>query len=66
MWGLYLLIIIDATHFEENWTFLEGGENHNISFENDYVLDFIVKPLDDPTLLFNLNNLKWILKILSH
>jgi hypothetical protein len=33
----FVCIVIDATHFEENWTLLEGGEVHNISCENDYV-----------------------------
>lgn len=48
VWGLCLFIVIDATHFEENWTLLEGGEVHDTSCEYDYVLDFIVKPLGDP------------------
>jgi hypothetical protein len=28
--------------------FLEGDEVHDISCENNYVLDFIVEPLKDP------------------
>jgi hypothetical protein len=39
---------VDATNFEANWTLLEGGEVHDTSCENDNVLDFIVKPLEDP------------------
>jgi hypothetical protein len=46
--GLCLLIVVDATQFEENWTLLEGGEIHDTSHENDYKLDFIVEPLANP------------------
>ncbi len=48
MRGLCLLIVVDATQFEENWTLLEGGEIHDTSHENDYKLDFIVEPLANP------------------
>ncbi len=48
VWGFCLFIVIDATHFEENWTLLQGGEVLDTSYENDYILDFIAEPLENP------------------
>jgi hypothetical protein len=33
---------------EESGTLLEGDEVHDISCENNFLLDFIAKPLKDP------------------
>jgi hypothetical protein len=37
-----------ATNLKKNGTFLEGGEIHDATYENNYVSNFIAKPLEDP------------------
>ncbi len=34
-------------HMKESGSLLEDGEIHNATCENNYVLDFIVEPLED-------------------
>jgi hypothetical protein len=46
--GFYLLTTIVVTHLEVNGTFLNNGEIHDAICENNYVLNFIAKPLGGP------------------
>ncbi len=37
-----------ATNLKKSGTFLKGGEIHDATCENNYVSNFIAKPLEDP------------------
>jgi hypothetical protein len=51
-----LLLWIDVTHVsQESGTFLEGGQVHNATCENNYVLDFIAETLEDPNIFYVIN-----------
>ncbi len=40
---------------QESGTFLEGGQVHNATCENNYVLDFIAETLEDPNIFYIIN-----------
>jgi hypothetical protein len=51
--GFYLLTTIGVTHLEVNGTFLDNVEIHDAICENNYVLNFIAKPLRGPKRLLH-------------
>jgi hypothetical protein len=51
--GFYSLTTIGVTHLEVNGIFLDNVEIHDAICENNYVLNFIAKPLRGPKRLLH-------------